>query len=60
MRPFSIRLFAPPGQPDGVLVAIHDTWPGRAVIFPRTLVGEVNGRNGKNLGDYIRKVKAKA
>ena len=44
MRPFSIRLFSPSGAPDGVLVASRDDWPGRAVIFPRTLVGEVKGR----------------
>ena len=44
MRPFSIRLFSPSGAPDGILVASRDDWPGRAVIFPRTLVGEVKGR----------------
>lgn len=44
MRPFSIRLFSPSGMPDGVLVASRDDWPGRAVIFPRALVGEVKGR----------------
>lgn len=44
MRPFSIRLFAPAGEPEGVLVASRDDWPGRAVIFPRELVGEVRGR----------------
>lgn len=44
MRPFSIRLFSPSGAPDGILVASRDDWPGRAVIFPRTLAGEVKGR----------------
>jgi hypothetical protein len=44
MRPFSIRLFSPSGAPDGVLVASRDDWPGRAVIFPRALAGEVKGR----------------
>lgn len=44
MRPFSIRLFAPSGDPEGVLVASRDDWPGRAIIFPRELVGEVRGR----------------
>lgn len=44
MRPFSIRLFSPSGVPDGVLVASRDDWPGRAVIFPRALAGEVKGR----------------
>lgn len=44
MRPFSIRLFSPSGAPDGILVASRDDWPGRAVIFPRELAGEVKGR----------------
>lgn len=44
MRPFSIRLFSPSGAPDGILVASRDDWPGRAVIFPRALAGEVKGR----------------
>lgn len=44
MRPFSIRLFSPSGAPDGILVASRDDWPGRAVIFPRALTGEVKGR----------------
>lgn len=44
MRPFSIRIFVPSGDPDGVLVASRDDWPGRAVIFSRDLLGEVKGR----------------
>lgn len=44
MRPFSIRLFCPYGNPEGVLVASRDDWTGRAVTFPRELVGEVKGR----------------
>jgi len=44
MRPFSIRLFSPSGEPEGVLIASRDDWPGRAVIFPRELLGEVKGR----------------
>lgn len=43
-RPFTLRLFSPSGAPDGVLVASRDDWPGKAVIFPRDLVGEVKGR----------------
>ena len=44
MRPFSIRLFSPSGEPEGILIASRDDWPGRAVIFPRELTGEVKGR----------------
>lgn len=42
--PFTTKLFAPSGSPAGVLVASRDDWPGRAIIFPRELVGEVKGR----------------
>lgn len=42
--PFTTKLFAPSGSPDGVIVASRDDWPGRAIIFPRELVGEVKGR----------------
>jgi len=37
-------MFAPSGDPDGVIVASRDDWLGRAVVFPRALVGEVRGR----------------
>jgi hypothetical protein len=42
--PFTTKLFAPSGSPDGVIVASRDDWPGRAIVFPRELVGEVKGR----------------
>jgi len=54
MRPFSIRLFSPSGEPEGILIASRDDWPGRAVIFPRDLAGEVKGRKEYQLpGIYI-------
>jgi hypothetical protein len=60
MRPFSIRLFSPSGEPEGILIASRDDWPGRAVIFPRELAGEVKGRKEyQTLGDYIREAKTK-
>lgn len=42
--PFTTKLYAPSGAPDGVIVAIRDDWPGRAIIFPRELVGEIKSR----------------
>lgn len=42
--PFTTKLFAPSGSPDGVIVASRDDWTGRAIIFPRELAGEVKGR----------------
>jgi hypothetical protein len=42
--PFCIRLFIPNGDPTAVIVASHDMWTGKAVVFPRELLGEVAGR----------------
>jgi len=44
MRPFSIRIFVPSGDPEGVRIVSRDDWPGKAVVFPRALLGEVKGR----------------
>jgi len=44
MRPFSIKIFVPSGDPEGVRVVSRDDWPGKAVVFPRELLGEVKGR----------------
>lgn len=52
--PFSIRIFVPSGDPEGVLVASRDDWPGKAVVFPRHLLGEVKGRKEfKQPGVYL-------
>lgn len=44
MRPFSIKIFVPSGDPEGIRVVSRDDWPGKAVVFPRELLGEVKGR----------------
>ena len=44
MRPFSIKIFVPSGDPEGVRVVSRDDWPGKAVVFPRDLLPEVKGR----------------
>lgn len=44
MRPFSIKIFVPSGDPEGVRIVTRDDWPGKAVVFPRVLLGEVKGR----------------
>ena len=43
--PFCIRLFVPNGDPTGVIVASHDIWTGKAVVFPRELIGEITVRS---------------
>ena len=42
--PFTTKLFAPSGSSNGVIVASRDDWTGRAIIFPRELVGEIKAR----------------
>ncbi len=44
MRPFTLEVFVPSGDPEGVLVASMNNWLGKATIFPRGLIGEVKGR----------------
>lgn len=44
MRPFSLRIFVPSGDPTGVLIATRDDGIGKATIFSRPLLGEVKGR----------------
>lgn len=44
MRPFSLRIFVPSGDPTGVLIATRDDGIGKATIFSRSLLGEVKGR----------------
>ncbi len=44
MRPFSIKIFVPSGEPEGVRIVTRDDWPGKAIVFPRELLGEVKGR----------------
>ncbi|MCL4635716.1 GIY-YIG nuclease family protein [Burkholderia sp.] len=44
MRPFSLRIFVPSGDPTGVLIATRDDGIGKATLFSRHLLGEVKGR----------------
>jgi hypothetical protein len=54
VRPFSLRIFVPSGDPTGVLVATRDDGIGKATIFSRPLLGEVKGRKEWSLpGVYL-------
>ncbi len=44
LRPFSIKIFVPSGDPEGVRIVSRDDWPAKGIIFPRELLGEVKGR----------------
>jgi len=43
-RPFSVRVFLPGGDPDGVRVIEKTNWSGIGVVIPRPLLGESKGR----------------
>lgn len=54
MRPFSLRVFVPSGDPTGILIATRDDGIGKATIFSRPLLGEVKGRREWSLpGVYL-------
>lgn len=54
MRPFTLRVFVPSGEPSGLLIATRDDGIGKATIFSRPLLGEVKGRKEWGLpGVYL-------
>jgi len=54
VRPFSLRIFVPSGDPTGVLIATRDDGIGKATLFSRPLLGEVKGRKEWSLpGVYL-------
>lgn len=36
-RPFSIKIFLPNGQPDGLRIVDKSNWTGRGIVFPLPL-----------------------
>ena len=44
-RPFSIRMFLPDGDPDGLRIITKSNWTGLGVVFNRTSYKEVAGRD---------------
>ncbi len=52
--PFSIRIFVTNGDPDGLRIVERSNWPGKALVFPRTLLPEVKHRpEFKQTGVYL-------
>ena len=43
-RAFSVRLFLPGGDPDGVKTVEKSNWTGRGLVIPRPLFGEIRSR----------------
>lgn len=53
-RAFSVRLFLPGGDPDGVKIVEKSNWTGSGLVIPRTLFGETRGRAElKRAGVYL-------
>lgn len=43
-RGFSVRIFVPSGDPDGVKIVEKSNWTGQGVVFPRSLFTEARAR----------------
>ncbi len=43
-RGFSVRVFLPDGDPDGVKVVEKSNWTGRGLVLPRVMFGEAKSR----------------
>jgi hypothetical protein len=40
-KPYSIKIFLPGGDPDGLRTIEKSNWSGVGIVFPRALMGEV-------------------
>jgi hypothetical protein len=53
-KPFSLRIFMPEGQVDGLKIIEKSNWSGRGVVFPRALLPEGKRREEFNrTGVYV-------
>lgn len=43
-NPFSIRIFVPSGDPEGLRIIERSNWSGKALVFPRALLPEIKQR----------------
>ena len=51
---FSVRIFIPSGEPEGLRVIEKSNWTGQGLVFPRSLFAEVRGREELNrTGVYV-------
>lgn len=41
---FSVRIFMPAGEPEGLRIVEKSNWTGQGLVFPRSLFGEVRKR----------------
>lgn len=53
-RPFSIKIFLPQGQPDGLRIVDKSNWTGRGIVFPRSLFPDIKKREEfQETGVYV-------
>ncbi|OPY75364.1 MAG: hypothetical protein A4E65_03594 [Syntrophorhabdus sp. PtaU1.Bin153] len=51
---FSVRIFIPSGNPDGLRIIEKSNWTGQGLVFPRALYAEIRQRNEiSRTGVYI-------
>jgi len=51
---FSIRIFVPDGDPDGLRMVERSNWIGKALVFPRSLLPQIKARpEFKHTGVYV-------
>jgi len=41
---FSVRIFIPSGEPEGVRIVEKSNWTGQGVVYPRALMAEARKR----------------
>jgi hypothetical protein len=53
-KPYSIRIFLPGGDPEGLRTIEKSNWSGAGIVIPRALMGEARGRRELNrTGVYL-------
>lgn len=53
-KPYSIKIFLPGGDPDGLRTIEKSNWSGAGIVIPRALIGEAKGRRELNrTGVYV-------
>ena len=51
---FSVRIFIPSGEPEGLRIVEKSNWTGQGLVFPRSLYAEVRKRQElSRTGVYI-------
>ncbi len=51
---FSVRIFVPSGEPEGLRVVEKSNWTGQGIVFPRSLFSNVRAKEVLNhTGVYV-------